>query len=99
MKYQYKYYKTDGSTEVIKRNKLLSLEEMQELVGGYIEQLALKNGNVIMVNEEGFLKALPNNPHFTQDDVYASLEHTGGYLLGNIIEGRIDKDYEFIGVE
>lgn len=38
-----------------------TLEAMQKLVGGYIETLSLPNGLVIVVDEEGRLKGLPEN--------------------------------------
>lgn len=38
-----------------------TLEAMQKLVGGNIETLSLPNGLVIVVDEEGRLKDLPEN--------------------------------------
>lgn len=43
--------------------KKLTLEQMQEMVGGYIEIVpSLKEGHVLIVNEEGLLQNLPLNP-------------------------------------
>ena len=38
-----------------------TLEEAQILVEGYVERIALKNGDVMLVNEEGLLSNLAVN--------------------------------------
>ena len=38
-----------------------TLEEAQSLVEGYVERIALKNGDVMLVNEEGLLSNLAVN--------------------------------------
>lgn len=40
----------------------MDLEDLQKLVDGYIEVVALPNGDQLVVNEEGKLKGLPVNP-------------------------------------
>lgn len=45
--------------------KVWTLEELQSLVGGYIEPLWLENGQVAIVNEDGRLKGLAENPTAT----------------------------------
>ena len=56
-------YKANG--EVIettpKNGKDFSLEEMQAIVGGYIEIVYLDNGKLMIVNEEGKINGLPLN--------------------------------------
>ena len=43
-------------------DKELTLEEMQELVGGYIQVLTSKDGNAdIVIDEEGKMKSKPPN--------------------------------------
>lgn len=37
------------------------LEELQKIVGGYIEIINLFNGKILVVNEEGKLKGLEQN--------------------------------------
>ena len=96
---KYNYYKTDGTKEIIETKKPMSLDLLQHLVGGSIELVRLKNGNELFVNEEGAIKSLPRNPHFTQEDVSVDLSHMGNRLLGNIIEGRTDGEGEFIGID
>jgi len=38
-----------------------SLEELQKLVGGYIEVQTLRNGDSLVINEEGMMQNLPIN--------------------------------------
>ena len=59
-------YRTNGKVEdksFSKKN--VTLKEMQEVVGGYIEFLYLKNNLVMIVNEEGKMIGLPYNPKAT----------------------------------
>ncbi len=57
-----KIVKTDGTvTEVRPKNGIdFVLEELQEIVGGYIEIVNIKDG-LMVVNEEGKIKNLPIN--------------------------------------
>jgi len=45
--------------------KIISLKQMQELVGGYVEFVYL-NDKVLIVNEEGLLYGLPRNNQATE---------------------------------
>lgn len=48
--------------EVLPANgKCFTLEELQALVGGYIEYLYLPDGRVLVINEEGKPEGLPYN--------------------------------------
>lgn len=44
-----------------KNGKYFTLEELQTIVGGYIECVYLKDNMTMVVNEEGKLKGLPCN--------------------------------------
>lgn len=60
-------YKSNGKIEdksFSKKN--ITLKKMQEVVGGYIEFLYLKDNLVMVVNEEGKMVGLPFNPRATQ---------------------------------
>lgn len=63
------------------------LKPLQELVGGYIETVTLADmGLVIMVNEDGMYKGLPNN---------CGIITTKGvipHLLGNVVLCGVDGD-------
>ena len=43
------------------KDKAPTLEELQEMVGGYIEVVYAKNGDQIILDEEGRLKGKPIN--------------------------------------
>lgn len=55
--------KTDGSRIVTnpKNGKDFQLDELQKIVGGYIEIVHLPNGQIMVVNEEGLIHGLPYN--------------------------------------
>ena len=42
--------------------KHYQLDELQAIVGGYIEMVRLESGQLMFLNEEGKLKGLPINP-------------------------------------
>ncbi|KKM07213.1 hypothetical protein LCGC14_1736140 [marine sediment metagenome] len=63
-KQSYVWLKTDGSHGQVDLGQLLTLEEMQGLVGGYIERISVRyEGKLrdMWVNEEGLLDSLPQN--------------------------------------
>jgi hypothetical protein len=43
-----------------------TLQEMQALVGGYLEVVALGRGRFLLLNEEGKLQGLPYNARATE---------------------------------
>lgn len=55
---------TDGTVTPVtpKEGKTYQLEELQALVGGYIELLPLEQNRYAVVNEDGMLHGLPVNP-------------------------------------
>ena len=58
--------KEPGQEPEIREVKKLGLETFQGLVGGYIENVYLENGLILVANEEGLLIGLPaniRNPH------------------------------------
>jgi hypothetical protein len=62
-----KLFTTDGRTvDVTFSSTHAQLREMQDLVGGYIEVLWLKDGNVLVVNEEGKINGLAYNETATE---------------------------------
>lgn len=74
-------YKTNG--EVIettpKNGKDFSLEEMQAIVGGYIEIVYLDNGKLMIVNEEGKINGLPLNDNASMLVGYTDL------IMGDVL--------------
>lgn len=59
--------KANGTEETIRPQdgSEFSLEELQRLVGGYIEVVPTPQSKDLIVNEEGVLKALPVNKKAT----------------------------------
>src|ERR1700743_82345 len=82
----YLVLKTDLTVEELVIDKEISLELLQEIVGGYIEAFRISPmaNMAAMINEEGLLKNLPRNPYL-------------GKIHGNIVLGNQDGD-EFIGL-
>lgn len=79
-----KLYRYDGIIEDVtpKSGSDFTLEEMQAMVGGYIETLSLTDGKWIVVNEEGKLNNLPLNFNATKiirDNGY------NDYIVGNAL--------------
>lgn len=65
-----------------------TLEDMQKTVGGYIEMIALNDGDVIVVNEEGKLMGLEGNRKFGSDILTGSffIAGTNGEDLASLSE-------------
>lgn len=55
--------KADGTvTEIVpEKGKKFTLQELQKLVGGYVERLQLPGRAVMIANEEGYPMGLPHN--------------------------------------
>lgn len=68
--------------------KHFSLEELQGLVGGYIEVLYLKNGTIMVINEDGKNLNLPRNERAMLYVV--GLLDSADYIVGDavIIKGN-----------
>ena len=66
-----------------KNGTTFELEEMQEIVGGYIEIIRLNDGRIIVVNEEGLSQGLPVNIEAT--NILRRDHSTTQYIVGNAI--------------
>ena len=64
-----------------------TLDELQSIVGGYIEVVPLTFDSVIICNEEGKLRDLPFNFHIPVD-----------YIVGTAIICDDNEDGEFVDV-
>jgi hypothetical protein len=73
--------RADGTTEKVepKDGTTFSLEEMQALVGGYIEPVFLPGDTMMLVDEEGRLKKRPVN-EFASNLMFATI--AGDVLFG-----------------
>ena len=61
-----------------KNNVSFTLKEMQDIVGGYIEIVYLKDGRIMVLNEEGKLNDL--NPNSEATKLY-----THDYIVGDVL--------------
>jgi len=77
-------YKTDGTVEEIqpKNRRDFKLNELQEIVDGYIEFIYLKNEMVMVVNEEGKINNLPLNQNAT---LYVQAHDFADVIGGNAL--------------
>lgn len=76
-----KIVKTNG--EIIDlEDKELQLEQMQKVVGGYIEIVHLKNGWLVVCNEEGKLIGLEENPVVT---LVCNINGFNDIIVGDVI--------------
>lgn len=80
-----KIYKTDGTILDVepKNKKFFKLEELQKIVGGYIEIVELNNGEIIVLNENGKVDNLPYNDEATK--IYKENINTSDFIVGDIL--------------
>ena len=79
----------DGTIEhVVFSGKMINLKELQDSVDGYIEFLWLEDNKIMVVNEDGKIKGLPNNYNATK-----MIQEQGifDYIVGNVL--LIDRKY------
>ena len=62
-----------------------SLEEVQKIVGGYIEVVGLSDGNILVLNEEGKLCGLDENPKATVIAHEHKAMFSHDYIVGNVL--------------
>lgn len=77
------YPDKDSEDYTPKNGSTFELEELQEVVGGYIEIIRLNDGRIIIVNEEGLLQGLPVNIEAT--NILRRDHSTTQYIVGNAI--------------
>lgn len=77
------YPDKDSEDYTPKNGTTFELEEMQKIVGGYIEIIRLKDGRIIIVNEEGLPQGLPVNIEAT--NILRRDHSTTQYIVGNAI--------------
>ena len=66
-----------------KKENQPTLEEAQEFVGGWVERISLKNGNIMLIDEEGKLKNLHVNQKAT--DHWIKSFGINDVIVGNAI--------------
>lgn len=87
-KHTYLHHKVDGTTEEVSSKRVLTLKQLQKLVGGHIEQVWVGKpyaSRLLMINEDGLALGLLSNPKYPQ-------------VVGDIVEGTYGSGGEFEGV-
>ena len=77
------YPDKDSEDYTPKNGTTFELEEMQKIVGGYIEIVRLNDGRIIIVNEDGLSLNLPVNIEAT--NILRRDHSTTQYIVGNAI--------------
>lgn len=79
--------KTDGTTINYspKAGAHYELEELQEIVGGFIEIISLHDGRMMVINEEGKLNGLPYNDLATDIAHDANAIYDDDFVVGDIL--------------
>ena len=72
----------DETKEIISKDEL-TLEKMQDIVGGYIQIVPLNNKQVFVCNEEGKMLDLPFNKEATR--IWITSCGMTDIIVGNII--------------
>ena len=86
-----------------------TLENMQRTVGGYIETVTLDNSSVIICNEEGRLKGLPDNPSLPgyvgdcficgyEGDVFTDIQEIDKKIILFLVREHYGKNYDTAAV-
>ena len=78
-------YKTNGEIVGAKpeNGTDFSLEELKDIVGGYIEIIQLPNKSFMVINEEGKLDNLPFNENATI--IYQKFICENDYIVGDVL--------------
>lgn len=84
-------YKANGERETVfpDNGKDFKLEQLQKIVGGYIEVVTLGNDELMILNERGKLMKLPYNRDATE--IYQKAFQTDDFIVGDVL---ICKDNE-----
>lgn len=79
-----KIYRANGDVEIVepKNGTDFQLEELQGIVGGYIECLNLSVGRLLICNEEGKLKGLDFNERATD---LVRKNGYNDYIVGDVL--------------
>ena len=75
----------DGSERQVlpASGQAFTLEELQALVGGYVEPLRLPSGDIVLLDEDGKLKQKPKNGRAT------TLVRSAGIAAADFIVGDV----------
>lgn len=77
-----------GPEDVIFSGSIITLKELQDSVEGYIEFVWLRDGKILVVNEDGKINGLDPNPFATS---VIQSQGIDDYIVGNAL--LIDSKY------
>ena len=78
--------KTDGTRQPVQpaNGSDFTLEEMQAIVGGYIELVELDGNTTMVVNEEGKLLGMPYNAGADRE-FHSRFPSSKDFIVGNVL--------------
>ena len=81
----------NGKTETVipKNGKWFTLKEKQDIVGGHIEIIPSREGNWLVINEEGKLEGKPLNEQATLLYAYGFLFKDGRPFVHDVVVGDV----------
>lgn len=68
-----------------KNGKTFTLDELQEIVGGYIQFLKFQTGVIMILNEEGKMLGFPMNREATRIAKENNLIFPEDYIVGTVL--------------
>lgn len=82
--------KADGSRISVRpeNGRDFQLDELQAIVGGYIQIISLHDGRLMVINEEGKLQALPYNNDATELAQEAEAIFDYDFIVGDALVCR-----------
>lgn len=86
-----KIYKTDGTITTVEPKNCTdySLEELQAIVGGYIEVLPLNEDEIMVLNEEGKILGLDLNDNATE--LISEAGMWDDFIVGDVLVCKNDE--------
>lgn len=78
-------YKANGERETVfpDNGKDFKLEQLQKIVGGYIDMLGVGGDEIMVFNDEGKLMGLPFNREATE--IYQKAFQTDDFIVGDVL--------------
>ena len=78
-------YKANGECKTVfpDNGKDFKLEQLQKIVGGYIDMLGVGGDEIMVFNDEGKLMELPFNREATE--IYRKAFQTDDFIVGDVL--------------
>ena len=78
-------YKANGERETVSpdNGKDFKLEQLQKIVGGYIDMLGIGGDEIMVFNDEGKLMGLPYNQDATA--LFRKHYNTNDFIVGDVL--------------